>query len=69
MDGLGQRALRLMWAKRRFVPKIDEKVKALGMGLPIVESLSGVQESIFSPSRSPQPHFGKKYKSKIVKLY
>ena len=30
------------------------------MSLPIVESLSGLQESIFSLFRSPQLHFGKK---------
>ena len=33
------------------------------MGLPIVESLSGLQESIFSLSRSPQLHFGEKSKN------
>ena len=32
------------------------------MVLPIVESLSGLQESIFSPSRGPQLHFGEKSK-------
>ena len=33
------------------------------MGLPIVENLSGLQESIFSLSRSPQLHFGEKSKN------
>ena len=32
------------------------------MGLPIVENLSELQESIFSLSRSPQLHFRKKSK-------
>ena len=30
------------------------------MGLPIVENLSGLQESIFKLSRGPQLHFGEK---------
>ena len=34
--------------------------KVLRMGLPIVENLSGLQESIFSLFRSPQLHFGHK---------
>ena len=40
------------------------------MGLPIVESLSGLQESIFSLSRGPQLHFGKKLKnwSNVIKF-
>ena len=38
-------------------------MKVLRMGLPIVESLSGLQESIFSLFRSPQLHFGNKAKS------
>ena len=62
-DGLGQVGLRLKWAKGRFGSKNDEKVKVLRMGLPIVESLSGLQESTFSllpVSRRPQLHFGKK---------
>ena len=46
-DGLGQGWLRLKWAKGQFRSKFDEKVKVLRMGLPIVESLSGLQESIF----------------------
>ena len=33
------------------------------MGLPIVENLSGPQESIFNLSRGLQLHFGKKYKN------
>ena len=45
--------------------KLVRKVKiwkVLRMGLPIVENLSGLQESIFSLSRSPQLHFGQKSK-------
>ena len=33
------------------------------MSLPIVENLSGLQESIFSLSKGPQLHFGKKSKN------
>ena len=33
------------------------------MGLPIVENLSGLQESIFNLSRGPQLHFGEKSKN------
>ena len=33
------------------------------MDLPIVENLSGLQESLFSLSRSPQLHFGEKSKN------
>ena len=51
------------WAKDQFWSKIDEKMKVLRMSLPIVENLSGLQESIFSLSRSPQLHFGKKSKN------
>ena len=61
-DGLGQGWLRLKWAKGRFGSKIDEKMKVLRMSLPIVENLSGLQEKIFSLSRSPQLHFGEKSK-------
>ena len=61
-DGLGQGRLRLKWAKGRFGSKIDEKVKVLRMDLPIVENLSGLQESIFNLSRSPRLHFGEKSK-------
>ena len=43
----GWPGLRLKWAKGRFGNQNDEKVKVLRMGLPIVESLSGLQESIF----------------------
>ena len=45
--------------------KLVKKVKiwkVLRMGLPIVENLSGLQESIFSLSRSPQLQFGQKSK-------
>ena len=62
-DGLGQGWLRLKWAKGQFWSKIDEKVKVLRMGLPIVENLSGPQESIFNLSRGPQLHFGEKSKN------
>ena len=70
-DGLGQGRLRLKWAKGRFWSKNDEKVKVLRMGLPIVENLSGPQESIFSISRSPQLgqlHFDKRFK-KMLEFY
>ena len=62
-DGLGQGRLRLKWAKGRFRSKIDEQMKVLRMGLPIVESLSGPQESIFNLSRGPQLHFAEKSKN------
>ena len=35
------------------------------MGLPIVENLSGLQESIFSLSRGPQLHFGEKSQKNV----
>ena len=54
---------RLKWAKDRFASKNDEKVKVLRMSLPIVESLSGPQESIFSLFRGAQLHSGKKFKN------
>ena len=47
-EGLGQGGLRLKWAKRRSGSKINEKTKVLRMGLPIMESLSRLQENIFS---------------------
>ena len=43
--------------------EVGQKVKiwkVLRMGLPIVENVSGLQESVFSLSRGPQLHFGKK---------
>ena len=61
-DGLGQGWLRLKWAKGRFWSKIDEQMKVLRRGLPIVENLSGPQESIFNLSKGPQLHFGEKSK-------
>ena len=69
-DGLGQGRLRLKWAKGRFGSKIDEKMKVLRMSLPIVESLSGPQESIFNLSRGTQLHFGEKFKklSKFIRF-
>ena len=33
------------------------------MGLPIVENVSGLQESVFSLSRGPQLHFGEPSKN------
>ena len=45
---------RLKWAKGRSGSKIGEKVKVLRMEFSIVESLSGLQESIFSLSRGSQ---------------
>ena len=50
--GLGQGGPRLKWAKGQFWSKIDEKIQVLRMSLPIVENLSGLQESIFSLFRS-----------------
>ena len=47
-------------------PKMVKK-KVLRMKFSIVEILSGLQESIFSLSRRPQLHFGKK--SKIERFY
>ena len=61
-EGLGQGGPRLKWAKGRFWSKNDEKVKVLSMELSIVENLSGLQESIFSLSRSPQLNFGQNSK-------
>ena len=43
--------------------KKDKIWKVLRMGLPIVENLSGLQESIFNLSRGPQLHFGEKSKN------
>ena len=51
------------WSKNCQGWKLVKKVKmwkVLRMGLPIVENLSGLQGSIFSVSRRPQLHFGKK---------
>ena len=56
-----------IWSKFGQGRKLVKKVKiwkVLRMGLPIVENLSGLQESIFSLSRRPQLHFGKKSKKK-----
>ena len=36
------------------------------MGLPVVENLSGLEESIFSLSRSSQLHFAEKSKKCII---
>ena len=52
---------------RKLVRK-DKIWKVLRMGLPIVENLSGLQESIFSLSRSPQLHFGAK-NTKLSEFY
>ena len=62
-DGLGQGGLRLKWAKGRFWSKFDEKVKVLRMSLPNVESLSGLQESVFSLFRGLQLNSRKKSKN------
>ena len=56
----------LKWAKGRFWSKIDEKVKVLRMSLPIVESLSGLQESIFNLSRGFQLNSREKYKQMSI---
>ena len=59
-----------IWSKGpqgRNVVKKNTIWKVLRMGLPIVENLSGLQESIFSLSRKPQLHFGQKL-NKIVNL-
>ena len=56
-DGLGQGGLRPKWAKGRFWLKNVEKIKVLRMSLPIVENLSGPQESVFNLSRGLQLHF------------
>ena len=51
--------------------KLVKKVKiwkVLRMGLPIVENLSGLQESIFSLSRGPQLHSGEKSKKYRILL-
>ena len=61
-DGLGQGGPRLKWAEGRSGSKIDEKVKDLRMSLPIVEFLSGPQESIFNLFRGPQLHSDQKVK-------
>ena len=50
-------------AKGRSGSKNDEKVKVLRMEFSIVESLSGLQMSIFNLSRGPQVHFGEKSKN------
>ena len=70
-DGLGRGGLRLKWAKGRFWSKIDEKVKVLRMEFSIVESLSGLQESIFSLFRSTQLNYHEKSKnwSNFIKKY
>ena len=65
-DGLGRGRLRLKGAKGRFWSKIDDKMKVLRMSLPILENISGLQESIFSLSSSPQLHFGKKSQNDLI---
>ena len=40
-----------------------KKVKVLTMGLPMVENLSGPQESIFNLSRGTQLDLGEKLKN------
>ena len=54
-----------MWSKFGQGRKMAKKMKiwkVLRMGLPIVEDVSGLQESVFSLSRGPQLHFGEKSK-------
>ena len=60
---LGQRGLRLKWAKGRFWSRIDENMKVLRMSLPTVGNLSGLQESIFGLFRGPQLKSRKKSKN------
>ena len=50
---------------RSEVGKKDKILQVLRMGLPIVENLSGLQESIFSVSRSPNSIFAKKKRANI----
>ena len=64
-EGLGQGGPRVKWAKGRSGSKNDEKVKVLRMEFSIVENLSGLQESIFNLSRSPQLHFWRKFKKNV----
>ena len=54
----------------RFESKNDEKITVLRMEFSIVESLSGLQESIFSLFRSPQLNSHEKSKnwSNFIKL-
>ena len=56
-SAFGQKMVKVgRWVKKQIL-------KVLRMGLPIVENLSGCQESIFSLSRGPQLHFGEKSKN------
>ena len=52
------------WLELKLVKKV-KILKALGMGLPIVESLSGLQESVFSLFRAPQRNSRQKIKKKL----
>ena len=65
-EGLGQGGPRLKWVKGRSWSKIDEKVKVPRMGLPIVENLSGLQESILAYLEAPQLNSRKNNK---IELY
>ena len=49
-------------------PKNDEKIKVHRMEFSIVESLSGLQESMFSLFRSPQLHSGEKPENCLIFL-
>ena len=49
------------WSRSEVGQKV-KNVKVLSMGLPIVENLSGLQQSVFRLSRSPQLHVGQKSK-------
>ena len=55
-----------IWSKFGQGRKLVKKIKiwkVLRMGLPIVENLSGLQESIFNLSRGTQLNFGEKSKN------
>ena len=67
-DGLRQGGPRLKWAKGRFGSKNDKKVKVLRMSLPIVENLSGLQESTFSLFRGPNSILVKNIKNDRILL-
>ena len=58
----------LGWERGRKVVEKSSTKTVLRMGFSIVENLSGLQESIFSLFRSPQPHFVKR-KQKNVELH
>ena len=61
-DGLGQGWLRLKWAKGQFWSKIDEKVKVLRMGLPIVEILADLRRVFLTYLEAPNSILAKNLK-------